>query len=169
MSKHYPRPRNEMTEEERLRWRMDTKTDKSGGSDACWLWFGATSSNGYAHLHGVTLYGETKTFPYGHRTAWALANGRWPVVGEVVMHDCDNPPCVNPEHLTIGTQMQNIADRPRSGRWFGMGHGKGKLTPEQVRWARTNGLSQVETSKTLEVSQVAISNLRARKTYKHVE
>lgn len=166
MSQWYPRPKSEMSEEERVQWRLDTKTDKSGGPEACWPWFGAITGNGYPHISGVTLYGETKKYPGGHRTSWALKNGRWPVGREVVMHSCDNSACVNPKHLSVGTQRENISTRGRSGRWFGCG--VGKLTDEQVRWVRENGLSQTETAKALEISQPAVSQIRQRKSYRHV-
>jgi hypothetical protein len=50
-----------------------------------------------------------------HRWSWTLANGPIPD-GMVVMHRCDNPPCVNPGHLSLGTQLENIADRVSKGR-----------------------------------------------------
>jgi hypothetical protein len=152
-----------MTNLERVLYRVALKFNR-GPYDQCWEWTGNTSSNGYGRINGVSLYDQYKKYTYGHITTWALQNGRWPVDGEVVRHTCDNPPCVNPRHLVIGTQQQNVDDRPRSGRWFGLDFGK--LTPEQVEWARSNGLSQFKTAQALGVSQSSISNLRMGKTYK---
>lgn len=165
-SANYPRPWNEMTEFERVSHRIYSKAEV-GEEDECWLWTGALVGNGYPHIGQVTLYGEFKKFPYGHRTSWALTNGRWPAAGEVVMHTCDVPRCVNPNHLVVGTAQQNAADRARTGRWFGAG--VGKLTPDQVRWARSNGLTQVETAEQLNISQPAVCRLRAGKSYRNVD
>lgn len=76
--------------------------------DGCWGWTGRQQPNGYG------------TFPhrglrYGHRVSWQLHFGPIPR-GMVVMHLCDNPPCTNPAHLSLGTHADNIADRDRKGR-----------------------------------------------------
>ena len=159
----YPIPRNQMSETEQAAWRLFSKADV-GEWDECWPFKGATTSNGYAHLNGILLYGEFRQYPYGHRTAWALFNGRWPTSNEVVQHTCDNPPCVNPAHLIVGTQADNVATRPRSGRWFGMS--TGKLTPVQVEEIRASNKPQTALAKEFNVSQKAISNIITGKTYK---
>ena len=158
----YPIPRNQMSETEQAAWRLFSKADV-GEWDECWPFKGATTSNGYAHLNGILLYGEFRQYPYGHRTAWALFNGRWPSSGEVVQHSCDNPPCVNPAHLIIGTQADNVSTRPRSGRWFGMR--TGKLTPTQVEEIRAGNKPQTALAKEFNVSQKTISNIVTGKSY----
>lgn len=81
--------------------------------DACWPWTGATIK-GYGHSHwGREHY-------YAHRKSWELAFGPIPD-GMVVRHRCDNPPCVNPAHLEVGTQADNVADMIARGR----GHWQG--------------------------------------------
>ena len=159
---NYPIPRNQMSDIERATWRVFSKT-RVGEWDECWEFEGATTSNGYAHLAGATLYGEYREYPYGHRTVWAVFNGRWPSSGEVVQHSCDNPPCVNPAHLIIGTQADNVSTRPRSGRWFGMS--TGKLTPTQVAEIRASNKPQTALAKEFNVSQQTISNVITGKTY----
>ena len=161
-SANYPIPRNQMSDIERATWRVFSKTNV-GEWDECWEFRGATASDGYAHLRGVTLYGEYREYPYGHRTVWAVSNGRWPTTNEVVQHTCDNPPCVNPAHLIIGTQADNVSTRPRSGRWFGMS--TGKLTPTQVAEIRASNKPQTALAKEFNVSQKAISNIITGKTY----
>jgi hypothetical protein len=74
----------------------------------CLLWEGARGGNGYGY---VRLDGRTVAV---HRLVVAL-DGRDPT-GQVVRHTCDNPACVNPEHLVLGSQADNVADMMQRGR-----------------------------------------------------
>lgn len=80
-----------------------------GGPRECWEWQGSRHPSG----HGQVWDGEKVV--YAHRTAWALVNGPVPD-GLVVMHSCDNPPCANPAHLSVGTQGDNLRDMASKGR-----------------------------------------------------
>lgn len=71
--------------------------------------------NGYGKFH-ITIGGKTRTFR-AHRIAWELANGQEIPAGMWALHRCDNPPCVNPEHLFLGTQEDNEQDKVSKGRW----------------------------------------------------
>ncbi len=80
----------------------------------CWLWTGAVSSHGY----GEFIYkGENWR---AHKLTWFLTTGEVPVgierMEKVIMHSCDNKRCVNPGHLSVGTQKENIQDMIRKGR-----------------------------------------------------
>lgn len=77
-------------------------TDRSGD---CWEWRGVRNRDGY----GVISRGRGNKKVLAHRAAYAEWVDPIPE-GMVVMHSCDNPPCVNPEHLTVGTQRDNIRD-----------------------------------------------------------
>lgn len=88
---------------------MEQMTDRSGGPDACWLWNGRRMHTGY----GVVTAGLTFV---ASRVAWVAANGQPVPPGMLICHACDNPPCVNPAHLWVGTQEDNIADARRKGR-----------------------------------------------------
>ncbi len=87
------------------------RVDRSGGSTACWPW---SSKRRY----GQVRMGGTST--QAHRHAWILTNGAIPD-GMLALHKCDNPPCVNPAHLFLGTHLDNSLDRDRKGRG---GHGR---------------------------------------------
>ncbi len=78
----------------------------------CWVWTGATSPNGYGRFRPgpkhVPMIGP-------HRFSFELHNG--PIEnGHVIMHKCDTPACVNPDHLTSGTNRDNTADAMSKGR-----------------------------------------------------
>jgi hypothetical protein len=77
--------------------------------DECWLWQGSSGSDGYGLLtHRGATYRAT-------RLSWQLANDE-PLGQRVIMHRCDNPPCVNPAHLSPGTQRENMQDMALKGR-----------------------------------------------------
>lgn len=75
----------------------------------CWLWIAATDKHGYGMLW------DGKRMDRAHRLFYAAAFGQ-SVKGINVLHDCDNPACVNPAHLHVGTQAQNMVERNQRGR-----------------------------------------------------
>ncbi len=103
--------------EERF-WRYVQKTD------GCWLWTASLSGkpgNAYGSLHN-----EGK-MEKAHRISWTIHNGKIPE-GIFVLHKCDNPVCINPSHLFLGTQFDNMRDMVSKGR----GGGFLKYKPEQL-------------------------------------
>lgn len=76
----------------------------------CWLWIGTRDANGYAR---ITV---AKKFRLAHRISWSIFRGPIPA-GLFVLHKCDTPPCVNPDHLFLGTQKDNAQDCLAKGRW----------------------------------------------------
>lgn len=103
-----------------------------------------------------------------HRLAYSINNGPIPD-GYVVRHKCDNPSCINPEHLEVGTQADNIADKVSRGRQArGSGVGRAILTEESVREIRSSPLKVSELSILYGVSVVSIRNILRRKTWQHV-
>jgi hypothetical protein len=99
--------------------------------EGCWEYQGRRDRQGYGRLCRK-ITGAFRA----HRYAWTLVNGPIPE-GAVIRHSCDNPPCVRPDHLLIGTQADNIADRQargrhNPGRLFGEAHPMHKLTAAQI-------------------------------------
>ena len=82
--------------------------EKVEKTDTCWVWI-ASTRRGYGRFR----IGDKKYT--SHRVSWEIYNGEIPD-GMCVLHHCDNPPCVNPDHLFIGTQTDNIRDRHMKGR-----------------------------------------------------
>lgn len=119
--------------------RFWSKIDRTGGPDACWVWTGylrpTRSGPGYGAFW-ITGY----RYELAHRFAWKATNGDV-AGGAFVCHRCDNPPCVNPAHLFLGTHIHNVRDKIRKGRHRtgnhkGEAHGQARLTEEDVRTIR---------------------------------
>lgn len=101
----------------------------------CWVWHGSCDTNGYGQLN-VRSNGARARIIRVHRYSWEINRGPIPD-GLHVLHRCDNPPCVNPDHLFLGTARANADDRVAKGRSArGTSHGNAKLTPAEVRAAR---------------------------------
>jgi len=98
-------------------------------NSGCWLWLGGLTGSGYGrfYLDGVGVQ--------AHRYSWELHNGRSIPDGLEGCHICDNRPCVNPEHIFVGTQSDNLQDMVRKGRDNpprGEAQNKARLTEEQI-------------------------------------
>ena len=99
-----------------LRGRFFAKVHKTSG---CWLWQGAKQNSrrdqpiGYGYM--VVQSTPTRVPMLAHRISWELHFGQIPD-GMNVLHSCDNPPCVNPEHLFLGKQKKNMEDCVAKGR-----------------------------------------------------
>jgi len=145
--------------------RFFAKIDRRG-DDECWEWTGGRFHYG----HGAFKAGGKTSG--AHRFAWAIANGPIPP-GMFVCHHCDNPPCVNPAHLFVGTQADNDGDRTAKGRDArGEAHGMAKLTDGDVaeirRLYKSAGLLQREIGRLYGVDPTMVSLIVRRRNWKHV-
>jgi hypothetical protein len=156
-------------EKQALRDRFWGKVEKGPG---CWLWTGAKNERGYGSLR---VSGATKKATH---VAWYLEHGQWPVLGVFACHQCDNPGCVKPSHLFLGSALDNNRDRHRKGRTVsnldttsrarGEHTGGAKLTEENVREIRRTAESGVSLARRFGVSPVTISKARRGLKWRHV-
>ena len=109
--------------------RQERSWEKVNKTGECWVWTGATKGGGYGNF---TDYADgAKRHVLAHRFSWELHNGPVPAEKPLVLHHCDNPPCVRPDHLFVGTHRDNITDAIEKGRFHGRKQGQllpGRLT-----------------------------------------
>lgn len=133
----------------------------------CHTWIGAKYRK-----YGA-FRGDNKVTYKAHRWIFEFTNG--PIRdGFCVMHKCDNPSCVNPDHLSIGTQLDNMRDmygKKRANPPKGAKHSKAFLSENEVIKIRTlvsTGLSQKEVSKTMKIPYNTLHGIVRRRTWKHL-
>jgi hypothetical protein len=137
------------------------KVDRSSG---CWTWRAQRDAKGYG------LFAVSRGVPgRAHRIAWELEYGPIPG-GSWVLHRCDNPPCVRPEHLFLGDAAVNARDAQQKGRRAaGERHGIAKLTTAQVaaiRLARARGETGPSIAARYGVSKTTVYHIATKKTWR---
>lgn len=133
--------------------------------DGCWTWKGYKRPNGYGEAYFGTKPNRERIL--AHRLAYEVEYGD--AGDKVVCHSCDNPSCVNPRHLFLGTIAENTADRQAKQRQArGEGHAFAKVTEDQVRAIRADPRTNRAIAKDYGVFETTISGIKNRKTWKHV-
>lgn len=138
---------------------------KRAGARECWFWQGARNTKGYGAMNF-----RCKTWS-AHRLAWALTNGAAPST-QHVCHRCDNPSCVNPAHLFLGTNTENVGDRDSKNRqargvkiWSTKLNGKAAT---KIRRLLAAGRSISDAASEFNVNRKTIRQIRDRKTWRYV-
>ena len=152
-------------ENQTVKDRFWEKVDKSGD---CWEWTTGKTGGGYGQFW---FNGKTQ---YAHRFSYELHHGPIPpgegYHGTCVCHHCDNPSCVNPDHLYIGTQQDNMDDKAEKGRASrGEANYKAKLNEDDVKMIRCmRGHTQRALATLFGVSQAQVDRIINRKTWNHI-
>lgn len=133
----------------------------------CWLWVRSLFSSGYAQC------GHNGKNWRAHRLMWTLTNGAIPD-GKIIMHTCDTPRCVNPQHLRIGTLLDNNRDMVAKGRARhprGSEHGNAKIDEGDVRSIRERcaaGENQHTIADDYGISNKTVSKISRRERWAHI-
>lgn len=134
-------------------------------TDTCWVWQGGVDGNKYGKF-----YLGYKTI-LAHRFSAMLVTGPEYLANKDVLHTCDNPPCVNPNHFQYGNQAQNIADMVSKCRQArGEKHSQSKLSEadiETIRIRLSNGEKQVKISRDMGINQSVVSRIKTGKAWSH--
>jgi hypothetical protein len=145
-------------------WEMVEKTD------SCWLWKGKPDTSGYGRFSPD----GRPTSQGAHRVSWQWFRG--PIPDDMsVLHRCDVPLCVNPDHLFLGTRGDNNRDRAQKGRngdVRGEKVGTSRLTAHQVveiRRLLSEKVSQYEIADRFGVSQMTVSRIHRRESWAHLQ
>ena len=151
----------------RVQRQIENFWSKVRRDDGCWIWTAFTNDQGY----GVFGIGGRQTM-LAPRFSWQLANGPIPQ-GLNVLHKCDNPPCVRPDHLFLGTRLDNARDREQKGRGNqprGERNAQAKLTNVDIVAIRSlqGTLTQVQIAERFGVTQTTIGNILRGETWRHV-
>ena len=148
--------------------RFWSKVDKRGPND-CWEWTGCKAW-GYGQFR---FDGSAKR---AHRISWQIANG-YIAPGTVVCHCCDNPSCVNPAHLFIGTHADNVADKMAKGRYrngvsLGENHGGHVVNEKDIQEIRSlyrnGGYTYADLAQRFHVSRMQIGRIVNRQAWRHL-
>jgi predicted XRE-type DNA-binding protein len=140
----------------------------SAGKDECWEWLGHKNKDGYGSLW------DGHAMVKAHRASWQIANSKHIPAGMFICHHCDNPACVNPAHLYLGTPWQNVQDRnnrERTARLLGSANPVAKLTEKQVKWifaAYSTGMIQTEIASALGIRQTTVSEILRGNRWRHI-
>lgn len=134
------------------------------GLDGCWYWTGYANNQGYGRM---SIDGKATL---STRASYEVYKGS--VGSLLVCHTCDNPLCINPDHLFLGTHKDNAQDmvyKGRSNRCKGEDNGQSKLSNEDVlKIFAMQGLSSGQIAKQFNISSGVVRRIKQRKMWRHV-
>lgn len=138
-------------------------------NSGCLLWEGAMNGHGYGTIRAAGRQ------VFAHRAAWLIAYGEIPS-GKCILHRCDNPACISPTHLFVGSHSDNMQDMRSKGRGVlpnlrGESHPASKLSEEHVRQIVTRLLSgdlQTAIARDFNISLGAIEGISQGKKWRHI-
>lgn len=140
-------------------------------STGCLEWTGHRYPQGYGRC--LAVIGEPETLR-AHRRAWEMKHGEIPK-GMDVLHKCDNPSCVNVDHLFLGTDIDNTRDKQSKKRDYKLAGADHPLTPfapedvRRIREAALFGARPIDLARSCGVSDAAIHSIVARRSWAHLE
>lgn len=135
--------------------------DKVQITDTCWIWTGSKNSRGRGVFHPSACKKLGISY-LAYRVSWIIHYGAIPT-GKQVCHTCDNPSCVNPEHLFLGSAKDNTLDMLKKGR-----SGKTKLVAEQVLLIREDPRPRRVIAKEFNVTLNMIQKIKSKRSWKHL-
>ena len=151
-----------------LKYRFESSFTKKNEKE-CWIWNKKLDKQGY----GVFFSGKDKSCR-AHRFSYTFYIGEIPS-GLLVCHKCDNRSCVNPSHLWIGTNKDNMADmkkKGRSQRAIGESHSRSIMTSEMVKLIKIrikNGEAMAKIARDFNIAYSTIANLKYGLCWNHIE
>lgn len=141
------------------------------GPNECWQWTGCTTQKGYGRFNvGGPIH-------FAHRVAWVIRRGPIPK-GLWVLHTCDNRGCVNPWHLFLGTQTENMRDAAQKGRLIGRRTARGRELPQtklterdvaSIRRRYEAGERQHVLATAFGITQPTVSKIIRKENWKYIE
>lgn len=130
--------------------------------EGCWLWQARVNRKGYGELGTGSVARGTKQTWLAHRFSWVLHSGEIPP-GLFVLHRCDQPACVNPDHRFLGTNADNMADAAKKNRLpLGSRHWNARLTEAdiaEIKRRRSLGMKQAAIARQFGVGQDHVSRI----------
>lgn len=148
------------------RFNLEDFENKFNKIEGCWEWLAVKNQDGYGRVRRL---GRLES---AHRVSYELYNGPFDLEKHVC-HSCDNPGCVNPDHLWLGDYVSNNKDKKDKGRAVGHSmpgskHPNAKLTDEKVQYIILSKESSAYLAGLYNVSITLIDKVKARKVWKHV-
>ena len=131
----------------------------------CQLWLIYADPNGYGRMKW------DGTYQLAHRLAWKAHRGQIPD-GIDVLHKCDVPSCINPDHLFLGTHQDNMNDKVAKGRQsriWGERSGAHKLTSDQVRAIRVDVRRHKDIAASYGVCQATVAHIKVGRNWRHLD